>query len=320
MEWAGLAEAAPRGGARGRIAPTPTGLLHIGHGATFLTAARRARERGGELVLRMEDIDRARCRAEFAEAALEDLRWLGIEWGEGPDKGGRCAPYEQSLRMEFYLAAWRWLRDAGVIYPSAASRREIALAAGAPHGEEGAEPVFPAALRPPPGTGRDAAAPGGCNWRFRVPDGRAVVFRDALAGRREYVAGRDFGDFLVWRRDGGPSYELAVVVDDILMGITEVVRGEDLLLSTARQILVYEALGAAAPGFAHTPLVRDESGRRLAKRAGNGLTLRWLRLAGAAPERLFVCRGGVFFPELREIGRVAAGAGWPGTSGVRMGG
>jgi glutamyl-tRNA synthetase len=260
----------------GRLAPTPTGFLHVGHAATFWTAFRRAREAGGGVILRIEDLDRQRCRDEFAAAAEEDLRWLGIEWvGD---------PVRQSRRTENYLGAWRRLRDAGTIYPCARSRAEIAAqesghsSAHAPHGEE---PLFPVAWRGNPADARTCATPAGTNWRFRVPDGRRVVFHDGRAGRIEKTAGRDFGDFLVWNRDGVPAYELAVVVDDAQ--ITEVVRGEDLLTSTARQILLHETLRQHPPHWFHCPLVRDESGRRLAKRSA-GSSLRALRAAGYRPE------------------------------------
>lgn len=270
---------------RGRLAPTPTGHLHVGHARTFALAARRAREAGGSLILRMEDLDAARCRAEFAEAALGDLRWLGLDWAEGPDKGGPFAPYAQSARLPWFRRAWSRLHATGLIYPCEKSRADVARALSAPHAEDDAEPVFPAGLRPTPGTGADAADPGSTNWRFRVPDGETVRFTDALQGPQLPVAGRDFGDFLVWRRDGFPSYELAVVADDHAMGVTEVVRGADLLVSTARQLLLYRALGWEPPAWAHAPLVTGPDGLRLAKRAG-GLSIRDLRQKGWAPEEV----------------------------------
>ncbi|MFQ3577453.1 MAG: glutamate--tRNA ligase family protein [Verrucomicrobiia bacterium] len=251
-------------GYRGRLAPTPTGFLHLGHAATFFEAYHRSASEKGTLILRIEDIDSERCRERFVKAAIDDLRWLGLQWAEGPDVGGPYAPYNQSERRHHYLNAWRKLKEGGFIYPSEASRREIERAASAPHGE--IEPLFPLSLRPPPGTGLDATHPGMQNWRLRVPDNSIVTFRDGRRGELAYIAGVDFGDFLVWRRVGGPSYELAVVVDDALMEVTEVVRGEDLLLSTARQLLVYRALGYAIPAFYHTPLLRDATGQRLAKR------------------------------------------------------
>ena len=271
---------------RGRIAPTPTGHMHLGHARTFWIAMERAREAGGTLVYREEDIDTERCREEFSEAAIEDLRWFGCDWQEGPDVGGPCAPYRQSERTRLYLDAWEQLKTSGAIYPCDRSRKDVALAARAPHADdESAEPVYPEDWRPPVGTGNRAKEPGAVNWRFRVPDIREIAFDDNCLGPCAFETMRDFGDFLVWRKDGGPSYELAVVVDDAAMGITEVVRGEDLLISTARQLLLYEALGLKAPAFYHTPLMCDTEGRRLAKR-NRALSLRELRKNGHSPEAL----------------------------------
>ncbi len=270
---------------RGRLAPTPTGHLHLGHAATFLRAQERCRAAGGTLILRNEDLDPQRCRPEYAQAALEDLHWLGLRWTEGPDVGGPCAPYTQSERHALYLNAWEKLRDAGAIYPCTRSRRELRERVAAPHEEdEEAEPIYPPQWRPPTGTGQNAPAPGEVNWRFRVPDGETLRFHDELAGEQAFTAGEDFGDFLIWRRDGVPAYELAVVVDDLAMAITEVVRGADLLKSTARQLLLYRVLGPeAVPAFAHCPLVRDAAGKRLAKR-DDALSLRTLREQGLSAE------------------------------------
>lgn len=266
-------------GRRGRLAPTPTGLLHVGHARTFACAAERAGDAG--LVLRIEDLDGGRCRPEFTAAAITDLRWLGLGWTEGPDIGGPNAPYEQSRRTGWYLEIWRRLEAAGAIYPSPHSRRDVEEAAAAPH--DAAEPVFPPALRPT--TRERATAPGGVPWRFRVPDGRVIEFTDAMQGRIVRTAGIDFGDFVVWRRDDGAAYELSVVADDHAMEIVEVVRGADLLTSTARQILLYEALGWRPPAFCHVPLVCDMQGNRLAKRTG-GLAIADLRAAGWSPEQV----------------------------------
>jgi len=264
---------------RGRLAPTPTGLLHVGHARTFASAARRAGDAG--LVLRIEDLDRSRCRPEFTSAAIADLRWLGLAWTEGPDVGGPHGPYEQSRRGEWHLGVWRRLEAAGAIYPSPHSRRDVEEAAAAPH--DAAEPIFPPALRP--AHRERATAPRGVPWRFRVPDGREIEFVDALQGRVVRTAGVDFGDFVVWRRDDGAAYELAVVADDHAMEIAEVVRGADLLTSTARQLLMYEALGWRPPAFCHVPLVCDSAGNRLAKRSG-GLAIADLRAAGWSPARV----------------------------------
>ncbi len=284
---------------RGRLAPSPTGLLHLGHARTFWIAAQRATERRGTLILRNEDLDPQRCRAEFVDAMIEDLHWLGISWQEGPDCGGPCAPYTQSERRDFYLQAWKRLREIGAIYPCTCSRKDVALAVGAPNDGDD-EPiysgrcrssgsVFGAAGLRPRGTAEAAVAtwslPAGVNWRFRVPDGDEICFDDLHLGTQRMLAGRDFGDFIVWRRDDVPAYQLAVVVDDAAMGITEVVRGADLLESTVRQILLYRALGLPVPDFYHCDLVRDDAGVRLAKRH-DSLSIRKLREMGWSRERV----------------------------------
>ncbi|TVR47808.1 MAG: tRNA glutamyl-Q(34) synthetase GluQRS [Puniceicoccaceae bacterium] len=266
---------------RGRLAPTPSGWLHLGHARTFQVAAERARRAGGALILRVEDIDRGRCRPEFEAGMLEDLRWLGLGWEEGPDVGGPRGPYRQSERLERHRAMLERLRKGGRVYPCRCSRRDVREAGAAPHEADGGV-LYPGTCRPGgPGAERAVKAREIC-WRFRVPDGEAVSFVDGRLGRREFVAGRDFGDFVVWRREDGPSYELAVAVDDAAMGITEVVRGEDLLVSTARQLLLYRALGLRPPAFYHCPLVLDEAGKRLAKRTG-ATALREMRAAGRPP-------------------------------------
>ena len=268
---------------RGRLAPSPTGHLHLGHARTFLIAAQRVREFGGVLVFRNEDLDPDRCRPEYVSAMYEDLRWLGLAWQEGPDCGGPYAPYGQSERREFYLHMWRKLRDGGSIYPCTCSRKELALAATAPNDADD-EPLYPGKCR----SRTDAAsfaAPEGVNWRFRVPDGDEITFFDQHLGSKAFVAGRDFGDFVVWRRDDVPSYQLAVVADDHAMRMSEVVRGADLLKSTARQLLLYRALGLTAPQFYHCDLVRDEAGVRLAKRH-DALSIRSLRERGWTAEQV----------------------------------
>ncbi len=263
-------------GYRGRLAPSPTGELHLGHARTFWVAAERAR--GGTLVLRNEDLDPQRSQADFWDAIVRDLRWFGITWQEGPDSGGAFAPYEQSKRREHYLAAWRALKERGAIYPCSCSRKDLAGAAQAPHENAAVddEPLYPGTCRQ---RHVDASEPRGYNWRFRVPDGRAIRFDDQNLGPQEFVAGHDFGDFVVWRRDDVPAYQLACVVDDAAMQITEVVRREDLLKSTARQLLLFEALGLEPPAYFHCELVRDDKGERLAKRH-DALSLRTLRERG----------------------------------------
>lgn len=269
---------------RGRIAPSPTGYLHLGHARTFWIAYQRARAQGGRLVFRNEDLDLQRCRPEYVCAMFEDLRWLGLAWDEGPDCGGAFGPYAQSQRRNFYLDAWRDLRDGGFIYPCSCSRKDLARALEAPH-EEDDEVPYPGTCRPRLTAARDFVSPAGVSWRFRVPEGEAVSFDDGNFGRQNFVAGRDFSDFLVWRRDDTPAYQLAVTVDDAAMRITEVVRGADLLKSTARQLLLFRALGHEPPRYFHCPLLRDQHNVRLAKRH-DSLSLRTLRGQGADPEAL----------------------------------
>jgi glutamyl/glutaminyl-tRNA synthetase len=268
---------------RGRLAPSPTGLLHLGHARTFSIAARRTRQHGGALILRNEDLDPQRCHAEFVTAMYEDLRWLGIEWSEGPDCGGPYAPYAQSERRSHYLKAWQQLRDGGWIYPCICSRKDLAAAATAPNDSDD-EPVYSGRCRSRT-DGPSFEAPQGVNWRFRVPDGETVHFTDLQMGAQAFVAGKDFGDFVVWRRDDVPAYQFAVAVDDALMGITEVVRGVDLLKSTARQILLFRALGLAVPAYYHCELVRDAAGLRMAKRH-DAASIRYLRESGRTPQQV----------------------------------
>jgi glutamyl/glutaminyl-tRNA synthetase len=269
---------------RGRLASSPTGLLHLGHACTFWTAYQRALQHQGKLIFRNEDLDPQRSQARYTSAMLEDLRWLGIRWEEGPDVGGPFAPYQQSLRREFYLGAWRKLRDTGAIYPCSCSRKELALSASAPNDGDD-ELMYPGRCREKIHQAANYEAPAGVNWRFRVPDGEAISFGDQRQGPQSYVAGADFGDFVIWRRDDVPAYQLAVVVDDAAMQITEVVRGADLLKSTARQLLLLRALGLPTPMYFHCDLVRDEAGTRLAKRH-DALSLRALRELGHTPEQV----------------------------------
>ncbi len=272
---------------RGRIAPSPTGYLHLGHARTFWTAQERARLHGGTLVLRNEDLDRARCKQEFVAAMLEDLRWFGIRWQEGPecpDESG-FGPYNQSERMELYRTALDKLRAGGFVYPCTCSRTDIRLAASAPNAGEDDEPIYPGTCRPQAGNPKSEIPNPKWNWRFRVPDGETISFVDGNFGPQQFVAGTEFGDFVVWSCDGRsdtPAYQLACVVDDAAMRINEAVRGADLLKSTARQLLLYRALGWEPPQFFHCPLVTDAAGARLAKRH-DALSLRALRARGETP-------------------------------------
>jgi len=241
-------------------------------------------------VLRNEDLDPQRSRPEFARAMMEDLRWLGIRWSEGPECGGAYGPYSQSERRAHYLEAWRRLREGGLLYPCICSRKDLAQAASAPNDADD-EPVYPGTCR----ERKDVdgfSEPAGMNWRFRVPDGEAIEFVDLNFGLQRNVAGThfDFGDFLVWRRDDVPAYQLAVVVDDAAMRITEVVRGVDLLKSAARQLLLIRALGYSPPDYFHCELLRDAAGVRLAKRH-DALSIRHLRESGMTPQKVLQMAG-----------------------------
>jgi glutamyl-tRNA synthetase len=257
----------------GRLAPSPTGLLHLGHAATFWTAFERAREASGTLLLRNEDLDPQRSKLEFGEAMVEDLAWLGIEW--------RRPMVSQSGRLAEYREAFERLMAGGYVYPCSCSRKDLARMMHAPHEDADDEPVYDGRCRPDESVDTTGLVEGR-NYRFRVPGGGTVCFIDRNLGEREFTAGGDFGDFLVWRKDGLPSYQLACVVDDAAMQITEVVRGADLLKSTARQILLQRALGLPEVAYFHTRLVVDEQGVRLAKRH-DALALRTLRQQGLTP-------------------------------------
>lgn len=264
---------------RGRLAPSPTGYLHLGHARTFWVAAQRARDARGTLLLRNDDLDRGRCRQEFVDAMQEDLHWLGLAWSG--------AMIQQSDRLARYRVALERLHAADHIFPCTRSRRDVLESAGAPHesGEDD-EPLYPREFRPPPHTPLPPLGdPIDVNWRFRVPDGIEYRFIDGRYGSQRAVAGRDFGDFLVWRKDNTPSYQLATAVDELEFGITEVVRGADLIKSTFRQLLLFEALGRLPPRYYHVPLVLDAKGERLAKRH-DALSLRTLRAQGVQPETI----------------------------------
>ena len=267
---------------RGRYAPSPTGPLHLGNARTALLAWLSARAAGSSFVLRVEDLDGPRVRPGLEARLLDELRWLGLDWDEGPDVGGPRGPYRQSERRPRYGAALSALRAAGLAYPCFCSRAEIAAASQAPHGAAdegsrypgtcralGAREIAERATRRPP------------SWRLRVAGG-AVRFRDGLHGECTFDVAEDVGDFVVARADGVPAYQLAVAVDDAAMEVEEVVRGDDLLPSTARQILLYRALGLSVPRFTHVPLVTGEDGARLAKRHG-AVSLGELRARGAHP-------------------------------------
>ena len=261
-------------GYRGRLAPSPTGLLHLGHASTFRTAWLRAQAAHGTLFLRNEDLDQQRSRPEFVDAMVEDLSWLGITW-EPP-------MISQSERSALYREAFEQLLRAGHVYPCTCSRKDLTRMMHAPHEDTDDEPVYDGRCRPVGSSAAQEIMPGR-NYRFRVPEDEPIHFTDGNLGAQRFTAGRDFGDFLVWRKDGLPSYQLACVVDDASMAISEVVRGADLLKSTARQILLQRALGQYIPAYFHTRLMVDDHGMRLAKRH-DALALRTLRQQGLTPE------------------------------------
>lgn len=257
-----------------RLAPSPTGALHLGNARTFLINWALARRRGWRIVLRIEDLDGPRVKPGAIESTIDILRWLGMDWDQGP--------IIQSGDLEPYRAAMRTLAGRSLAYPSDLTRSEIDAAASAP--QEGVhETPFPASLRPPLRSRPfdDETA----NWRFVVKPG-AVEFRDALAGPQGLEPAATIGDFVIWTRRGQPAYQLAVVVDDARQGVTQVVRGNDLLDSAARQLLLYRALGLAPePAYTHLPLIRGQDGKRLAKRHGD-TRIESYRAAGVAADRV----------------------------------
>ena len=267
---------------RGRYAPSPTGPLHLGNARTALLSWLAARAAGGAYVLRVEDLDGPRVRPGLEARILDELRWLGLDWDEGPDVGGAAGPYRQSERLPRYAEALERLRGAGLLYPCFCSRAEIAAASQAPHGPADEGPRYSGTCSTlPAGEVVRRSASRRPAWRFRVPPG-TVSFADGVHGPCEVDVGEAVGDFVVARADGIPAYQLAVVVDDAAMAVTEVVRGDDLLPSTGRQLLLYRALGLPPPRFAHVPLVVGEDGARLAKRHG-ALSLGELRERGVDP-------------------------------------
>lgn len=285
---------------RGRYAPSPSGWLHLGNARTALLAWLRARQQGGALVMRVDDLDGPRTVPEAVDGNLAELRWLGLDWDEGPDVGGPAAPYRQSQRTDRYQAALDALAATGRVFPCYLSRRELRHIASAPHG---ATPVYgPAQRRANHGLAAGKRAEGKPpSLRLRA-EPASLAFDDALAGPQSFEASLDIGDVVVRRADGLWAYQLATVVDDAAMGITEVVRGDDLLRSTGTQLLLYGALELTPPAFAHVPLLVDTGGQRLAKRRGS-LTLTALRRAGVPPERVIglLAHGLGLLPERREV-------------------
>jgi glutamyl-tRNA synthetase len=259
----------------GRLAPSPTGAQHVGNARTYLIAWLSARSRGGRVVLRIEDIDSPRVKPGAAEQACDDLRWLGLDWDEGP--------VVQTARLPLYQKALERLQAQELVYPCTCTRSDVEQAASAPHAEhEG--PVYPGTC-----AGRRAADAAGLrdrpfSWRFRT-GAHSPDFVDGFRGITQVNLREAGGDFVVWKSAGTPAYQLAVVVDDAAQGVTEVVRGDDLVPSTPRQLLLYQALGLQPPRFFHVPLVVGTDGRRLAKRHGD-TRLSALCAKGVRPEAL----------------------------------
>ncbi len=286
---------------RGRLAPSPTGALHLGNARSFLIAWLSLRSRGGEVVLRMEDLDHPKVKQGAAKQAMDDLSWLGLDWDEGPDCGGSFAPYIQSQRIDLYNEALDILKQSGCVYPCVCSRSDVEAAQSAPHaGEDGLR--YNGRCRDRFSSYDEATSflpddrlPA---WRFKVPEKSVVCFEDGFCGRQTQDVSEAVGDFTIARHPAGAGYMLAVVVDDATMGITEVIRGDDLLPTTARQILLYRALGLTPPAFIHVPLVVGPDGRRLAKRHGD-TRIASLREQGVAPDEI--------------VGLLAAWCGWAQT-------
>lgn len=254
---------------RGRLAPSPTGALHLGNLRTFALAWWSIRKRGGTVVMRIEDLDGPRIKAGAAQQLLADLRWLGFDWDEGGDRGGSFAPYVQSDRSAIYTRALESLQQQGLAYPCICSRREIESALSAPNdvSDEGTRYPGTCAARFSSAEEAIAAAEGReIAWRFRAPD-EEIGWVDLVRGPSAHHVQAGVGDFVIWR--GEAAYQLAVVVDDAAMQIDEVLRGDDLFTSTARQLWLYRALRLKPPQFAHVPLVLGPDGRRLAKRHGD---------------------------------------------------
>ena len=248
---------------RGRLAPTPSGFLHLGHVHTFRVASERSRLNKGKLIYRMDDLDPDRCTSEYAQACIDDMRSMGLEWDEGPDVGGPVSPYSQSKRGVLYFDALKALYELDLVYPCNKSRKEI-RSAGLMD-SSGIEFLYPEYFRQSSRGAFPKDFPGNCNWRFRTQWGKKVEFQDIKKAEQSFLVGKDLSDFLVWRKDGVAAYELATVVDDYLMKITEIVRGEDLLISSARQCLLFDAFGWCRPDFYHCELLLGEDGKKLSK-------------------------------------------------------
>ncbi len=271
----------------GRYAPSPTGQLHLGNLRTALLAWLHARLSCSVFILRIDDLDAPRNRPGSLEQIIEDLHWLGLDWDEGPDVGGDNGPYLQSQRLEFYERAFVNLQGAARVFPCRCSRKDITHALSAPHLVQIA-PIYPGTCRPANFKNRVPGQRGNWRgtfaWRFAVGD-KVIHYEDKLWGRQQQNLGNAVGDFVVKRRDGLYAYQLASVVDDGLMGVTDVVRGEDLLDSTPRQIALMKALNILQPNFWHVPLLQDDFGQRMSKRDGSNSLEQW-RVQNYSPAKL----------------------------------
>lgn len=281
---------------RGRFAPSPTGDLHLGNAWTALLAWLQVRQAKGTYVLRIEDLDPERSQERYTLGLLQDLRWLGLDWDEGPDRGGGYGPYRQSQRWELYEDALEQLRIKGLIYPCYCTRADIRAATLAPHGTGEKSPEYSGTCRSLSSAERGLQEARGLNasFRFRLQD-ETVWFEDLNYGIQSGNPWRELGDFVVRRSDNAHAYQLAVVVDDALMRITHVLRGGDLLPSVFRQIVLFRSLGWAVPHYTHVPLLYGPDGKRLSKRNG-AVSLRALRERGVKPQKivgLFACWAGL---------------------------
>lgn len=265
----------------GRFAPSPSGRMHLGNAWSALLAWLLARSRQGRMILRLEDLDPDRCKPEYCRGVEEDLRWLGLDWDEGGSGGG--PQYFQSRRGECYRAALERLEEQGLLYPCFCTRGQL-HAPNAPHRSDG-ELIYAGTCRNlTPAERLERQKTRRPALRIRVPE-ETIEFHDLLQGRVRENLRRECGDFILRRSDGVYAYQLAVVVDDALMGVNQVVRGSDLLGSTARQIWLGRTLGYSTPEYCHVPLLCAPDGRRLSKRESD-LTLRALRESGVKPEEI----------------------------------
>ncbi len=265
----------------GRYAPSPSGPLHLGNARTAMLAWLQARLNGGRFIMRMEDLDRARVRPGSARQIVDDLRWIGLDWDEGPDVGGGTGPYEQSARDGIYAMALSRLCNSRRLFACYCSRKDIRQAASAPHGRDG--PIYPGTCRER-GSDDDTQRGRSAALRYRVSAGQIRV-EDVVAGPIVQDLSRDVGDFVVRRADGVFAYQLAVVVDDALMGVTDVVRGVDLCESTPRQVALFRALNLPTPRYWHVSLMVDEEGKRMSKRDGSASVMEF-RARGGKPAKL----------------------------------